>query len=122
MENEQLVIPFAPERIRRSFFERLLHKLYIFIKAVISFIFRTIISLIGILFLIPLTVFVALRKIINNDKTKLFKVNYKLGKKGKVFRQFNFDCKGNNFLMQSGISHYPEIINVFLGQMQFIGP
>lgn len=122
MEDEQLVVPFELERVRRRFFERFLHKLYISIKAVINFIFKTVLSLIGILFLIPLTIFVVIRKIINNDKTKLFKVNYKLGKKGKVFKQFNFDCKGSNFLMQSGISHYPEIINVFLGQMQFIGP
>ena len=122
MENEQLVVPFEIEKIHRNLLERVVHKLRTYTKAVINFIFRTIISIIGILFLFPLTVLVVLRKIINNDKTKVFKVSSKMGKNGKVFPQITFYCKDDNFLMKSGISHYPEIINVFLGQMQFVGP
>jgi len=122
MENEQLVVPFEIEKIRKNLLERVVHKLRTYTKAVINFIFRTIISIIGILFLLPLTILVVLRKVINNDKTKLFQVSNRIGKNGKVFPKITFYCKDDNFLMKSGISHYPEIINVFLGQMQFVGP
>lgn len=83
---------------------------------------KTILSLIGILFLIPLMFLVKIRKIINGDNTKVFKIDKRLGKNGKIFNKITFECKDDNFFKKSGLSHYPEIINILLGQMTFVGP
>ena len=122
MEDEQLVVPFEIENIRRNVLERLVHKLNIYTKAAIRFIFRMIGAIIGLVLLVPLTILVKLRKVINGDKTKLFRVKEKIGKNGKIFKQITFNGKDDQFLMQTGLSHFPEVINVLLGQMQFVGP
>ena len=122
MENEQLIVPFEIASIHRSLLERIVHKIVVYTKAGINGILRVIISLIGIIFLIPLIGLVKLRKLINGDKAKLFRVTERIGKNGKVFKQISFESKEDNFLMKSGLYHFPELINVLLGQMQFVGP
>ena len=122
MEDEKLIVPFEIENVHRTFLERFIHKLNIAIKAIIRYIFTMIISLIGIILLIPLSLLVSLRKVINRDETKLFELNEKIGKNGKIFKQITFGVKDDNYLMKTGLRHFPEVINIFLGQMSFVGP
>ncbi len=122
MEDEKLIVPFEIETIHRTFLERFIHKLNITIKAIIRYLFTMIMSLIGIVLLIPLSLLVNLRKVINRDETKLFELNEKIGKNGKIFKQITFGVKDDNYLMKTGLRHFPEVINIFLGQMSFVGP
>ena len=53
----------------------------------------------------------------------------RIGKKKKIFKIYKFRTMDNNkitalgrFLRKTGIDEIPQLINIFLGDMNFIGP
>ena len=113
-----------------------------FIKRLIDIIF----SLIGLIFFIP--IFIIFAPIIwLEDKGPIFYNAERLGKKGKTFKMFKFRSmkvnapdirnkdgstyngdddprltKIGKFIRKTSIDELPQIINVFIGDMSFIGP
>lgn len=123
MENEQLAIPFDVQELHTNIIERAFQKIKTFIKAIIVRCFEIIISILGIIFLIPLTVALMLRKSINKEKTKLFRVQEKIGKNGKIFKMYTFNYGSEEkFLKKSSLYLFPQVINLFKGDMTFVGP
>ena len=104
MENDQIVIPFDVQALHTNLIERVFQKIKFFIKVIIKRILEIIFSILGIVFLIPLTIAVALRKFINKDKSKIFRVQNKIGKNGKIFKMYTFNYESDKkFLKKSGL-------------------
>ena len=103
--------------------------------------FDIIFSLIGILFLIPLFVIISiLIKLDSNGP--IFFIQKRIGKKGKIFHLIKFrsmrvnksdkntiSIKGDNritnigsFLRKYKLDEFPELWNVLVGEMSFVGP
>ncbi|MCI8309556.1 MAG: hypothetical protein HFJ45_05095 [Clostridia bacterium] len=123
MENDQIVIPFDVQALHTNLIERVFQKIKFFIKVIIKRILEIIFSILGIVFLIPLTIAVALRKFINKDKSKIFRVQNKIGKNGKIFKMYTFNYESDKkFLKKSGLYILPQIVNILKGDMTFVGP
>ena len=104
-------------------------------------IFDIIFSLIGIIFLTPLFVFISiLIKLDSNGP--IFFIQRRIGKNGKIFHLIKFrsmrvnksdkntiSIKGDNritnigsFLRKYKLDEFPELWNVLVGEMSFVGP
>jgi len=62
------------------------HSIYLCIKRL----FDILLSLIGILFLIPLTLIIKIITLINGDKNTIFYTQFRLGKNGRFFKLYKF--------------------------------
>lgn len=123
MENEEVAIPFDIQSLHTNFIERIIQKIKFFLRAIILRCFEIIFSIIGIIILLPLTLALQLRKSINKDKTKLFRIQEKIGKNGKIFKMYTYRYGNENmFLKKSCLYLFPQVINLFKGDMTFVGP
>lgn len=113
----------------------LLKKFYSFFKRMIDIVF----SLIGMIFLIPATLFVKILYLIEGDKNSIIFKQKRTGKNGKEFELIKFrtmsidnnvrDFKNENKMTKTGeiirklsIDELPQFINILKGEMSFIGP
>jgi lipopolysaccharide/colanic/teichoic acid biosynthesis glycosyltransferase len=123
MEEEHIIIPFNVNTLHVNLIKYIYTKVKKYTKAVLKRFFEIIISFIGIIFLIPFTILIFIRRWINRDKCKIFRVQEKIGKNGKIFKMYTFNYNGElKYLKKSCLYHLPEIINIFLGDMTFVGP
>lgn len=86
----------------------------IFKRALIRFI-DIIGALIGIMILIPISIYVFIERIKANEKDPLFYTQKRIGKNGNIFRLYKLNTK-------APMSEFPQFINVLLGQMTLVGP
>ena len=96
MEEHGIAIPFDIESIHENILKRLGRKLY---NAVVSFVVRTleiIISLIGVILLVPLAFVVYFQNIKNGENGPVFYTQYRIGKSGKLFKMYKFRTMVNN--------------------------
>lgn len=122
MEEQHLAIAADNYNFKVHFLERLLVKFGIVVKEAIIRLFEIIVSFIGVILLIPFTLLIILRKFSTRDNSKIFRVTDRIGKNGKIFKMIEYNSNDSKFLKKSGLYNYPEIINIFLGQMSFVGP
>ena len=92
MEENEIAIPFDIENI----FQRLFRKSRTLINAIIRRSIDIILSIIGIIFLIPLTVIVFLQNLKNGENGKIFYTQNRIGKNGKIFKMYKFRTMVNN--------------------------
>lgn len=113
---------------------------------VIKRLFDIVLSIIGLIFSIPIFIVIALLIFIE-DKGPIFYNASRLGRKGKIFKMYKFRSmkvnapdirnadgstyNGDNdprltkigrFIRKTSIDELPQLINVFIGNMSFIGP
>lgn len=96
MEEHGIAIPFDIESIHENILKRLGRKLY---NAVVSFVVRTleiIISLFGVILLVPLAFVVYFQNIKNGENGPVFYTQYRIGKSGKLFKMYKFRTMVNN--------------------------
>jgi lipopolysaccharide/colanic/teichoic acid biosynthesis glycosyltransferase len=158
MEQEQLTIPFNVKSLHTNIVLKVTHKIKELLKAFIKRIFEIIFSSICLIFLLPLTVIVGIKNIVNKDSGPIFYTQNRIGKNGKIFKMYKFrtmeigadeklkkilseDEKLNNeykiykklqndprltktgkFLRSTGLDEFPQMLNVFKGQMCIVGP
>lgn len=126
---------------------------YYFVKRL----FDIVVSLIGIILLIPFSLLIKIIYLLNFDFKSIFYIQERIGKNGKPFKIIKYrtmvlesdkelnellkdkDYKSewdnkqkiNNdpritkigkFLRKHGIDEIPQVINIFLGSMSFVGP
>ena len=114
------------------------YKINFFIYSVIKRIFDIICSLIGIIVAAPLMLIIAIIIKIDSKGPVLFK-QVRTGYQGKEFKMFKFrsmhvsndvhdfskkdeHTKVGTFLRKTSLDEIPQLFNIFVGQMSFIGP
>lgn len=97
------------------------------------------ISLIGVIFLLPILLVVKVMFLVTGDKHSIFFTQDRTGKDGKNFKLIKFrSMKVNNdvrdfskedeftkvgkFLRKTSLDELPQLINILKGEMSFIGP
>ena len=113
--------------------------------------FDIIFSIIGIVFLIPISIIVKISYMITGDFSSIFFTQDRIGKNGKTFKFFKFRTmvpnadkilfellekeykinkklkndpritKAGKVLRKTSLDELPQLLNIFLGQMSFIG-
>jgi lipopolysaccharide/colanic/teichoic acid biosynthesis glycosyltransferase len=90
MEEEQLTIPFDAKTLHTSALRRISHKINLAFKAFIKRIFEIVFSTVGLILLIPLTIIVAIKNVLNKDFGPIFYTQNRIGKNGKIFKMYKF--------------------------------
>lgn len=118
-----------------SFLSRLSKKTYSIFKRTMDIL----ISLIGIIFLLPLMLIIKILFLLSGDKDTIIFKQARTGKNGKNFNLIKFrSMKINNnvrdfskedeftkvgkFLRKTSLDELPQLINILKGEMSFIGP
>ena len=96
MEENGIAISFDINKIHENIFKRLFRKLGIFIQNAITRVFEIVVSLIGLIFLIPLTILVFFQNIKNGDNGPVFYTQKRIGQDGKLFKMYKFRTMVNN--------------------------
>ena len=90
MEERDLALPFEVKDIHESFIKKLAKKTQIVVKNTIIRIMEILISLIGIILLIPLSIVVFFQNTKNGDDGSIFYTQDRIGKNGKTFKMYKF--------------------------------
>lgn len=96
MEEQEIAIPFDIESIHENILVRLSRKIKSLLVSVIVRIAEIIVSLIGIVLLIPLTVVVFFQNLKNGENGPVFYSQYRIGKNGKLFKMYKFRTMATN--------------------------
>ena len=90
MKEHGIAIPFDIENIHENLGKRIVRKIITIIKSVIGRIGEIIISIIGLIVLIPLSGVIYFQNIKNKDYGPLFYTQERIGKNGKLFKIYKF--------------------------------
>ena len=96
MDEEQLAIPFDVKALHRNFAKRILVKIKQLLKAFFKRIFEILVSFVGLILLVPLTMVVGIKNAINKDYGPIFYTQDRIGKNGKVFKMYKFRTMDKN--------------------------
>lgn len=96
MEEREIAIPFNVESLHENSFHKLYRKTLSLVKAITKRIVEIVISLIGIVLLIPLSMVVFFQNLKNHDNGKIFYTQERIGKNGKIFKIYKFRTMVNN--------------------------
>ena len=83
MEEEQLTIQFDVKTLHTNIIKRLLVKIKQILVAFVKRVFEIFVSILGLILLVPLTIFVAIKNAINKDNGPIFYTQNRIGKNGK---------------------------------------
>lgn len=96
MDEEQLAIPFDAKTLHRNFAKRILVKIKQLLIAFFKRIFEILVSFVGLILLVPLTIVVGIKNAINKDYGPIFYTQDRIGKNGKVFKMYKFRTMDKN--------------------------
>lgn len=96
MDEEQLAIPFDAKTLHRNFAKRVLVKIKQLLMAFFKRIFEILVSFVGLILLVPLTIVVGIKNVINKDYGPIFYTQDRIGKNGKVFKMYKFRTMDKN--------------------------
>lgn len=94
MDEEQLAIPFDEKALKANVAKRLLTKIRKLTLAFFKRIFEIIISIVGLILLVPLTIIVAIKNAVNKDFGPIFYTQERIGKDGKIFKMYKYRTMG----------------------------
>lgn len=94
MEEEQLAIPFDEKALKANVAKKVFTKLRKLTLAFFKRIFEIIVSIVGLILLVPLTIIVAIKNAINKDFGPIFYTQKRIGKNGKIFKMYKFRTMG----------------------------
>lgn len=96
MDEEQLAIPFDAKTLHKNFAKRILVKIKQLLMAFFKRIFEILVSFVGLILLVPLTIVVGIKNAINKDYGPIFYTQDRIGKNGKVFKMYKFRTMDKN--------------------------
>ena len=118
MEENQIALPFDVEMLREKTSTRFHEKIKTITINLISRIIEIIAALLGLVFMIPFTLVVMFQNSRHRDYGNVFKTEYRIGKKGKLFKMFKFRAaKGTEFekfLETTSLDELPQILNILI--------
>lgn len=94
MDEEQLAIPFDEKVLKANVAKRLLKKIRKLTLAFFKRIFEIIVSIVGLILLVPLTIIVAIKNAVNKDFGPIFYTQERIGKNGKIFKMYKYRTMG----------------------------
>ena len=94
MDEEQLAIPFDEKTLKANVAKRLLTKIRKLTLAFFKRIFEIIVSIVGLILLVPLTIIVAIKNAVNKDFGPIFYTQERIGKNGKIFKMYKYRTMG----------------------------
>ncbi len=94
MDEEQLAIPFDEKALKANVAKRLLKKIRKLTLAFFKRIFEIIVSIVGLILLVPLTIIVAIKNAVNKDFGPIFYTQERIGKDGKIFKMYKYRTMG----------------------------
>ncbi len=94
MDEEQLAIPFDEKALKANVAKRLLTKIRKLTLAFFKRIFEIIVSIVGLILLVPLTIIVAIKNAVNKDFGPIFYTQERIGKNGKIFKMYKYRTMG----------------------------
>lgn len=94
MDEEQLAIPFDEKALKANVAKRLLKKIRKLTLAFFKRIFEIILSIAGLILLVPLTIIVAIKNAVNKDFGPIFYTQERIGKNGKIFKMYKYRTMG----------------------------
>lgn len=126
MEENWIAIPFDAESIRETAYERICKKIKELVKSIVRRFLGILVSIIGIILLVPISFVVMFQNAKNGDYGIIFKREERIGKNGKIFKMFRFrgapGSEFERFLEDTAIDELPQFINILLGDMALVGP
>ena len=96
MEENEIVIPFDIENVNENFLHKLIRKTGLLAKAGIRRTIDILLAILGIILLVPLSIVVFFQNLKNGDNGKVFYVQERIGKNGKIFKMYKFRTMVNN--------------------------
>lgn len=96
MKEHDLAIPFDVNAIHENPLKKLIRKTNILIKAGILRTFEILISTVGVISLLPLSIVIYFQNLKHNDNGPVFYTQDRIGKDGKVFKMFKFRTMSKN--------------------------
>lgn len=96
MKEHDLAIPFDVNAIHENPLKKLIRKTNILIKAGILRTFEILISAVGVISLLPLSIVIYFQNLKHNDNGPVFYTQDRIGKDGKVFKMFKFRTMSKN--------------------------
>ena len=105
LENHEIAIPFDIDNIKENTFKRLARKVKSLVTNFIVRCLEIIVSLFGILLLIPLSVVVFFQNLKNKENGPVFYTQNRIGKNGKIFKMYKF---------RTMVTNADEILNAML--------
>lgn len=94
MDEEQLAIPFDEKALKANVAKRLLTKIRKLTLAFFKRIIEIIVSIVGLILLVPLTIIVAIKNAVNKDFGPIFYTQERIGKNGKIFKMYKYRTMG----------------------------
>lgn len=88
MEENGIAIPFDIDAIHESIFKRLARKICSTVRDTVVRIIEIIVSLVGIVLLIPLAIVTFFQNLKNGENGPVFYSQYRIGKSGKLFKMY----------------------------------
>lgn len=96
MKEHDLAIPFDVNAIHENPLKKLIRKTNILIKAGILRTLEILISTVGVISLLPLSIVIYFQNLKHNDNGPVFYTQDRIGKDGKVFKMFKFRTMSKN--------------------------
>ena len=96
MEEQDLAVPFDLDNLHENIFLKLGKKIKTFVKVIFSRCIDIVMSLIGIILLIPLTIIVYFQNLKNKENGPIFYTQDRIGKNGKIFKMYKFRTMVND--------------------------
>lgn len=126
MKNMDLAIPFDEAMLHENFLKKFLSKIKRIAKSTARRITDIVLSFLGLIFLIPVSLLIKYIYLRDDDHKSIFISEECIGKNGKTFkvikyRSINKDGTHNR-LRRTALDNLPKLINVFKGEMTIVGP
>lgn len=96
MEEHEIAIPFNVEALHENILHKLGRKTLALVKAIVKRLIEIVVSLIGIILLVPLSIVVFFQNLKNHDNGSIFYTQDRIGKNGKIFKMYKFRTMVNN--------------------------